>query len=68
MILDLVAQRLWEARRQGALAGVAYTLVMVGLIWVATGGLIPQSGVSLVALIAFAAVALDCYRRLFRRP
>jgi hypothetical protein len=67
LFLELLAENVWKARREGAILGVVYTVLIVALLW-ATASLGSLSGISAAIYAACMVLLFDFWRRVFKKP
>ncbi len=68
LMLELVGKHVWKARREGAVVGALYSLLVVFLLWVALAELGPLTGVSAALYATCAVLVFDFWRRVFKKP
>ena len=66
--LSLITRNLWKARREGAIIGGAYMFCVLTMLYVAIAQLGLLHPISALCYGGVVVVAMDAYRRLFKRP
>jgi len=67
LMLELVAKHVWKARREGAILGVVYGLLIAVLTWVAVTVLGPITAGSAAIYAACVVLLFDIWRRVFKK-
>ena len=67
LFLELIAKNVWKARREGAILGVVYCVLIGALLWAAVSRG-PLSGISAAVYAACAVLLFDFWRRVFKKP
>ena len=66
LFLELIAKNIWRARREGAILGVIYSVVVSALLWVAVATLGLFTPISGVIYAGCVTLLIDFWRRAFR--
>ncbi len=66
LFLELIAKNVWRARREGAILGVVYTVLIVALFLMAAAS--PTMGTPMLFYAACLVLLFDFWRRIFRKP
>ncbi len=68
LFLELIAKNVWKARREGAILGVVYAVLITALFIMAPATPGPTMGFPMLFYAACMVLLFDFWRRVFKKP